>query len=430
MRRYLATLLVVGGIWPAGAAMLSTTNGSALRNFWLATERTNRPVTILSFGDSMADSYRSISFCMMNQFVADLGVAGYSMDNYHNTLKINMTNGTQYAGYPTPYWYGDSFLVPPGGGLWWETQDSPGGLFCDRAGVFYVSTPAGGAFTVSISTNGAVWMPVLTVSSYSDTPVGHFTNVDLSYGRYRLRVDGITGNSVIIGPQLVNSHTSGVHVAFNYLGGIGLDSVTNVPLAIRGPIFAALAPDLLIWHMKEDGSEATHQRLLENERWWSNWIPNCSVLYIGTPWAQVDLFSTATVDQNTIVRSVATAFHRAYVDCMNPAVSFDWMVTHGYMADATHENLQGNQYLEAFAWDDLGLFALGTPLQLSVAMVHGRLNVSFQTVTNLLYTLESSSDLLVWQPIVTIEGQGYPITLVPEKSGAGRSFRLRMQLAN
>src|SRR5881397_3649594 len=49
---------------------------------------------------------------------------------------------------------------------------------------------------------------------------------------------------------------------------------TNIPWSIRVPVFQALAPDLLIWHMKEDGSEATRLRLIECEQWWSNALPN------------------------------------------------------------------------------------------------------------------------------------------------------------
>jgi hypothetical protein len=413
----------------ASAATLSTTNSSALRNFWLAADQTQRPVTVLSFGDSMADSYRSISYCLMNQFVGRLGVAGYSLRNYANTLLWNLTNGTQHIDGPSPFWFSDHFELPPGGGMWWEAQAWPGGLVCDRLGVFYVAWPGGGRFTLSVSTNSGPWTQLLTVDGFSPSTVGRFTNLDMSLDHYRLRVDSLSGTNVVVGAQVLNRHTNGVHVAFTDYPGIALSDVTNVPLAIRAPIFAALAPDLLIWHMKEDGSEATHQRLLENEQWWSNSIPNCSVLYIGTPYASVDLTSTATVDQNTLVRSVAVAFHRAYVDCMDPAVSFDWMYLQGYMADGTHENVLGNQYLEHFAWNDLGFFALGTPLRLSCAMVQSQLNVSFQTVSGIRYTLESSSDFSTWQTNLTVSG-GAQITYVSTDPVPRKNFRLRLQPGN
>jgi prepilin-type processing-associated H-X9-DG protein len=268
------------------------------------------------------------------------------------------------------------------------------------------------------------------VDGFSSSPVGHFTNLDLSLNHYRVRVDGLGGTNVVLGAQVLNRHSNGVNVAFTDFPGIALSDVTNVPLSIRAPVFAALAPDLLIWHMKEDGSEATHQRLIENEQWWSNSIPNCSVLYIGTPWLSLDTNSTTTLDQNTLVRSVALAYHRAYVDCMDPAVSYNWMLSQGYMVDQTHENVQGNQYLEHFAWDDVGFFGLGTPLRLSTAMVQGRLKVTFQTVTGILYTLESSGDLSTWQPMVTLQGDGNPITVVPSLANPRQYFRLRLQPGN
>ena len=37
------------------------------------------------------------------------------------------------------------------------------------------------------------------------------------------------------------------------------------------------------------------------------------------------------------------------------------MLANGFMADRTHLNLGGSQYLADFAWNDLGFFALGSP---------------------------------------------------------------------
>lgn len=65
---------------------LTTTNRDCLQHFWTVAENASRPVTVLSFGDSMADSYRSISFVLMNRMVQQLGIAGHSMQGYQNAL--------------------------------------------------------------------------------------------------------------------------------------------------------------------------------------------------------------------------------------------------------------------------------------------------------------------------------------------------------
>ena len=53
----------------------STANRDSLSHFWKTAEAKTRPVTILSFGDSMADSYRSITFYLMQKFEERLGTA-------------------------------------------------------------------------------------------------------------------------------------------------------------------------------------------------------------------------------------------------------------------------------------------------------------------------------------------------------------------
>jgi len=407
------------------AADLSTTNREALQFFFSAADPPKRPVTILSFGDSMADSYRSIAYVLMNRFGERMGVAGYSFNNYANSLLFNLTNGTQVLA-PSSLWYSTYFHLPAGGGLWWTKEFSDAGILSDDAGVFYISLSRGGKFTISISTNSGPWSPLLTVDGFSSTPVGCFTNVALAPNFHRLRVDGVTGNNVILGPRLLNGRSSGINAAFTDYPGITLGQVTNVPLSIRTPIFQALAPDLLIWHMKEDGTEATRQRLIECEQWWSHALSNCSVLYIGTPYVGVDTTTTWTIDQNTVVRSVALDYHRAYMDCMTPAVSYDWMLAHGFMSDATHLNYEGSSYLAGFIWDDLGFFSLRVPHSLTIQSLGNQLRLSYGTAPKIFYTLESSEDRIRWEPLFSTIGTGMMMNTNLQSTGSPRWLHLRL----
>jgi hypothetical protein len=424
------TILLYLGLWTQTSAAddLSTTNRQALGSFWTAAEERAGPVTVLSFGDSMADSLRSIAWALLNLWIPRLGVAGFSFNNYANNCNANTTNGTQALG-PNQFWFSANYQVPPGGGLWWSKETSPGGLLTDHLGVYYVAQPDGGTFTLSVSTNSGPWGSVLAVDGYSPVTEGRFTNIDLDLDWHRLRVDGQTGTNYILGARLLNYQTNGLNITFIEYPGIGLSDVTNVPLAIRSPVFAALAPDLLIWHMKEDGSDATRQRLVDCEQWWSNAIPCGSVLYVGTPYISVDTNSTWTIDQNTLVRSVAVTYGRAYVDCMTPCHSYWWMVTNGYMLDETHENPQGSQYLANIAWNDLGFFALRTPRVLAINSLQNGINLNYQTTTGILYSIESSPDFVVWQPLSTNSGDGLPVSTNLVPSAATTSYRLRLQPA-
>src|SRR5437870_12076902 len=94
-------------------ADLSTANRNSLQPFFSATDPPAKPVTILSFGDSMADSYRSIPCILINQFTARMGTAGYAFNNYHNFLNFNLGNGAQVLG-PSNFWFSSHFQVPAG----------------------------------------------------------------------------------------------------------------------------------------------------------------------------------------------------------------------------------------------------------------------------------------------------------------------------
>jgi hypothetical protein len=405
-------------------ADFSTTGVDRLQNFFARTDIPSRPVTVLSFGDSMADSYRSLNFVLMNRFVDRLGLAGFSLNTYAGYNVVYPTNGALYVA-PDDFWFTTTQQLPPGSTTSWGALSSPGGELCDRVGLFFISHPNGGELSLLISTNAGEWAPLFTLDAFSSAPQGQFTNVDLPLNYYRLRVDSLTGTNRLIGAQFLNTQSNGVHVAFMDEFGISLSQVTNVPLSIREPIFKALGPDLLIWHMKEDGSPETLQHLFDCEQSWSNCIPQCNIIYIGTPYVYADTYSTITTDQNTIVRSVAVSCGRTYMDCMTPSVSFDWMLSRGYMADGTHENLAGDTYLSDFTWDSLNFFSLRTPRKLSLSTLpDSSALLSWQTSTNILYQLESSPDLNIWTRVYQVAGDGNARTFT-NRSGSS-FYRLRM----
>ena len=410
---------------PAGD--LSNTNWDKLQHFWKATDQTNRPTTVVSLGDSVADSYRSIPFVLMGRFGGVLGFAGYAMNNSWNTLLLQTTNGTIIYHGPTEYWFTTQVYLPTGGGLWWESQANAGGILSDKAGLCFASQPGGGDILISISTNGGPWAPLLTVSGYSPTPLGHYTNIALALDYHRLRVDGLGGTNIIIGPQLVNSQSAGIVAAFTDEPGISLQNITNVPVTIRGPVFNGLAPDLIIWHMKEDGTDATRQGLIECEGWLSNSVPNSDVLYIGTPYSAIDDTTNWTIGQNTIVHSIAVQYGRAYMDCMNPSISFDWMQAMGYMADNTHPDLSGSEYLVGYNWNGMGFFALGAPQSLSIQRSNGMALVSYLTAPGIQYGLETASDLRNWQSLLTVQGDGSKVSAALVLTNAFQTFRLHLR---
>lgn len=407
-----------------------TTNRNCLPHFWAAAEEAQRPVTVVSFGDSMADSYQSATYFLINRLADRLGVSGVALGNCWNQLLFVATNGASPIEGRTTCWFAKHWVVPPGGGLHWHAEFSPRGVMSDTVGLFWAAQPSGGRFTVSISTNGGPWAPLLTLDGYSAELEGRYTNWVLAPNLHRLRVDGLTGNNSIIGPQLLDTRSAGVQVVFMDYPGIDLGHVTNVPAAIRETVFRGLQPDLLVWHMKEEGDAQTiSNRLEECERWWSSSSPNCDVLYLGTTWAFYDSTTTRTLDQNRLVRATALRHHRAYGDLMGPSVSSTWLTSQGYTSDAVHLNRKGGAWAADILWRDFGFFALRRPRQLELALQGTQLQLGYPTATGIVYSVEATTNLTDWSPVLETVGTGDRVSSSLPNDLPARSFRLSLRMA-
>ena len=416
-------LCIAGLVRSAFAQASTTTNSQMLSHFWSAVETGQKPFTVLSFGDSMADSFSSISYVWIRKLDDQFGHAGYALNNYRNRLLIQASNGARLAA-PSKFWFTDHLELPAEGAVHWDSQYG-GGVSATRLGLYYVAHPHGGEMELSVSTNLGAWTPKLTVDAQSADLQGRYTNIDLTLNTYRLRVVSKSGTNYVIGPQAVNMQTQGLQTVFADKGGIHLGHVTNVPLSIRVPIFAAIKPDLIIWAMKEDEPDLTHPRLIENEKWWAQAVPNADVLYIGTPWTIKDTTNTIASVQNELVRSIALTYNRAYVDCATPAVSYEWMVAQGYMADVIHVNIAGSTYRASWGWNELGLFALRQPRTLWIRPLQNEFKLGFGTGTNATYHVESSTNLVDWTETLSLKGTGglQEATVAEPHSAA---FRLRL----
>jgi hypothetical protein len=277
-----------------------------------------------------------------------------------------------------------------------------------------------------ISTNGGPWGTVLTVNGNSAAPTGRLAFVDLPANRYRVQAETDTGINFIIGPYTLNRRTNGIHVVFMDWGGISLDQVTNVPLAIREPIFAALQPDLLVWHMKEAENLGTSNKMNACELSWQNSIPNCDILYVGTPWTWLDTNSSSAQTLNSIYRNIALKHRRAYVDLMQSTVSYQWLVTNNFMADQVHLNSAGGLLCANIMWDDVGFFALGLNKSLNLAKRGLRLKLSYNTSDGAIYQLQVSTNLQTWSSIRTnaAASAAFPTNFLPRTPRA--FYRLKL----
>jgi hypothetical protein len=327
------------------------------------------------------------------------------LNKYKNAvLQPQLSNGARLVA-PSKFWFTDHLEVPVDGEVYWESSPV-GGVAATRLGLFFVAHPDGGLLDLFVSTNLGPWTLKLTVDAYAQEPCGLYTNIDLSLDKYRLRAVSKSGTNYIIGSQTLNAQSSGIQAVFADQGGVHLGKMTNVSLNIRTPIFRAINPDVIIWAMKEDGVDITLPRLVENEAWWAQAVPNANVIYLGTPWTVKDTTNSGTADQNNLVRSIALTYNRAYVDCATPAVSYEWIAAHGYTTDGIHLNLAGSTYLANVGWNELGFFALRQPRSLSISSGAAGVKLGFRTGTNATYHLETSTNLVDWTDQFSQAGTG------------------------
>jgi len=197
-------------------------------------------------------------------------------------------------------------------------------------------------------------------------------------------------------------------VTFIYQDGASLDWVFSISTNVLCPILSAINPQLVIWHMKEladIGETGLSNRLCDLEALWRASVTNGDALYIGTPYDIHDVSSVFT-PQNRLVRQAAVRDGRAYVDCMTPCVCYQWMTNSGFMDDAVHPSNNCNRFLAEIVWKQLGLFCLRSDRHLALDVLGGIARLCWMTTTNITYELQSSTDLIHWTGLETMNGDG------------------------
>jgi hypothetical protein len=408
---------------------LGSVNQDQLPRFWRAVEQSSSPVTVLAFGDSVSLPNRSIQLWLFQRLEARLGAAGLSFQNSFNKLLYQMENGT-WGHWSDTNWWTPYFNVPPNGALYWTNQESSvGSLTCDQLGVFYIAYPGGGRFTLSVSTNDGPWSaPLLSVDGYSPEPSGHYSSLSLPPAPYRLRVDGVTGTNMILGPQLLDTTSSGINIAFMAQDGANLNEVMTISTNVLYPVLSALNPQLVVWHMKEVadiGEIGLSNRLVDLESLWRNTLTNGDVVYVGTPWQESDLDPAAgyTLKQNRLVREAALRDHRAYIDCMTPCVSYQYMTNHAFLDDVIHPSNLGDQFMAGILWQELGFFALRIDRQLTVqSLGSAGVRLAWATSSGVIYDLQSSADLSAWASLTSVPGNDAPFAYTNSMVGTSNVF--------
>jgi len=230
---------------------------------------------------------------------------------------------------------------------------------------------------------------------------------------------------VIVAPEYRDSSSAGVSVAFMCEPGANLQQIFSISTNILYPFLSALNPRLVFWHMKEVadiGEIGLSNRLYDLEAMWKACLTNGDVVYIGTPYEARDATAEFTPIQNRLIRQAAVRNSRAYIDCMTPYVSYQWMLEHGFLTDHVHPSDACNAFLAEIVWQQLGLFCLRPAPSLAVEDTGHAIRLQWMSATNLVYQVESSPDLVSWTALDTVLGDGHRQTRLLTNAPSARCF--------
>jgi hypothetical protein len=387
---------------------LGSTNYNRLWHFRNAVESSATPITVLAFGDSVSQTYRSIQLFLFEALQTRIGSSGYSLLPSGSWWQPG--GGTWLTNLTSEWWTLHS-IVPPGGSLIFSgNQGGSGSVSCNKLGVFWIAQPDGGNFTLSASTNGGTWSPpLLSLDGFSPTPTGRFQTIELPKELYRIRLDGVNGTNIVLGPQFIDTTVAGLHVAFMAQDGANLNEVFSISTNVLYPIISALNPQLVVWHMKELadlGQTELSNRLYDLGALWKVAVTNGDVLYVGTPYDIHDVTGQFTPTQNELVRAAAIRDNQAYADCMSPCVSYQSMTNNGFLDDTIHPSNKCNSFLANRIWNEAGFFGLRAGRQVSLRTSAGLDTVEWATTPAVNYTLQTTSDWATWSNVVSTVGDG------------------------
>jgi hypothetical protein len=173
------------------------------------------------------------------------------------------------------------------------------------------------------------------------------------------------------------------------------------------------------------GEVGLSNRLFDLKALWKNTVTNGDIVYVGTPWQASDLDYSAgyTLKQNQLVRQAALRDHRAYVDCMNPCISYQYMTNNGFLDDVIHPSNVGNQFMAGILWRELGLFALRGDRHISVeSLPSAEVRIAWETYSGVIYELQSSSDLANWTSVSSVPGYDASYVYIDSTGGIGNRF--------
>jgi hypothetical protein len=320
------------------AAELRVTDRSPAYRAALYNGGSNARPNLFFFGDSMIALAKSV---IQSQVAAYGAISGYGL------LNGTAGGGGSVESDACVKWItGEAFLLTASGHYVEFAENGTNAVEANSIRVYAYRSPTGGTFKVQLSVNGGAWTDEVTGISTAGT-LGSFvtTITKTAYAtNYKVRCVWTSGNPVsIIGCGMRDSRKLGPIVSFASNSSDDDNNIDNAALtarAITDPVFADIAPNLLILSHLDgativNSSQATLQDNL-SAGVVSTGAPAPSWLIIGPPIGYNDAADAVRAAQQDAQMELASSRGDSFFDCRTWAMPVSTVVSRGLITDTTH----------------------------------------------------------------------------------------------
>jgi hypothetical protein len=235
----------------------------------------------------------------------------------------------------------------------------------DTLKIYHLRQPGGGTFKIQSSVDGAAYVDEGSTIDTNGALAGVVTTVTKSvYSKtYKIRAVWVSGTVNIIGGGIRDSKRFGPIVSFITNGSTSINNINNAKntaRAITDPIFADIAPNLIVLsHLDGAASVTADQATLQDNiaaGVVSTGAPAPSWLIVGPPIGDDDAQDALNLAQQQAMRALADSRYDAFYDNRTWALPVSTVISRGLITDGTHYTQAAQTQWIPSMFRELGIF--------------------------------------------------------------------------
>lgn len=212
---------------------------------------------------------------------------------------------------------GEYYTIPAAGSVTYALSGVVQ-VLSNQAKLYYLKEAGAGTFKIQGSFNGGAYADVTgTINAANASTISAVESVTLPYGLNSIRVVGVSGTVKTLPIcRYVRTGKAGAQVASIHKGGIDMSHFASTPAAILDPIVEDMAPDVILFEVKDTSAILTANLATALERVAGGLAYTPDVILIGTNNIPSGLGpDPADVSvQNAIMRQWAVDNNQTYLD--------------------------------------------------------------------------------------------------------------------